>query len=103
MRWLADENFPGTAIRDLRNLGRHVVAAREQHGSVADREIFEIARREGFVLLTFDKGFGDLYRESPLIAPRRSFTHGATRNDPFGAMRLREDGEIFPMRAWLRW
>ncbi|MGO9744558.1 MAG: DUF5615 family PIN-like protein [Roseiarcus sp.] len=28
-----------------------------------------MARREGRILLTFDKDFGDLYRESPLIAP----------------------------------
>ncbi len=69
MKWLADENFPGAAVRALRDLGWDVAAATERHGGVADREIFEIVRREGRVLLTFDKDFGDLYCESPLIAP----------------------------------
>jgi predicted nuclease of predicted toxin-antitoxin system len=45
------------------------VAASEDHGGRSDRDIFEIVRREGRVLLTFDKDFGDLYRESPLVAP----------------------------------
>ena len=69
MKRLADENFPGGAIRALRELGRDVVAATERNGSVADSEIFAIVRREGRVLLTFDKDFGDLFRDSPLIAP----------------------------------
>ena len=69
MKFLADENFPGGAVTALRGLGLDIVAATERHAGVTDREIFEIVRREGLVLLTFDKDFGDLYRESPLMAP----------------------------------
>lgn len=69
MKFLADENFPGGAIRALRDLGQDVVAATERHGGAPDREIYSIVRREGLVLLTFDKDFGDLHRESPLLAP----------------------------------
>ncbi len=56
------ENYP-------RLMGWDIVAAAERHRGSADRDIFEIVRRAGHVLLTFDKDFGDLYRELPLVTP----------------------------------
>jgi len=53
----------------LRELGWDVVAATEDHRGVSDREIFEIARRQGRVVFTFDKDFGELYRRAPLASP----------------------------------
>jgi predicted nuclease of predicted toxin-antitoxin system len=62
VKGLADENFPGAIVRVLRELGWDVVAATEKHSGVSDSEIFEIARRQGRIVFTFDKDFGDLYR-----------------------------------------
>jgi hypothetical protein len=47
----------------------HCRRDRGTHSGAGDSEILEIARREGRILLTFDKDFGELYRQSPLAAP----------------------------------
>ncbi len=69
MRWLADENFPGDVLRNLRGLGWDVVAICEIASGVSDPKVLEIARREARILLTFDKDFGELCTISPLAAP----------------------------------
>jgi hypothetical protein len=66
MRFLADENFPGPAVRTLASRGHDVVWVRLTSPGASDQEILAQALSEERVLLTFDKDFGDLARRSPL-------------------------------------
>lgn len=60
MRFLADENFPFAALAGLRDLGYDVSSIAQSHAGATDEEVAAICDREGRVLLTFDKDFGDL-------------------------------------------
>ena len=72
---LANENFPGPAIRKLRAAGVDVVAVIEAMPSVSDREVMAYARQEQRWLVTFDRDYGDLiFREGLLPLPRFSFS-----------------------------
>jgi predicted nuclease of predicted toxin-antitoxin system len=59
-RLLADENFPGPAIRGLREAGHDVLAVREYNPGINDLQVLELARQTGRWLLTFDSDFGNL-------------------------------------------
>jgi predicted nuclease of predicted toxin-antitoxin system len=56
MRFLANENFPGDAIEELRSSGHDVVWIRSAAPGSADAEVLAWAMREERVLLTFDSG-----------------------------------------------
>jgi len=60
MRFLANENFPGPAIKALRSAGHDVVWVRTVRPGASDRDILSWAVREQRILLTFDKDFGEL-------------------------------------------
>jgi predicted nuclease of predicted toxin-antitoxin system len=60
MRFLANENFPGQAVFALRELGHDVTWIREISPGASDIQVLERAQREGQVLITFDKDFGEL-------------------------------------------
>jgi len=60
LRFLADEDFPGAAVAMLRQRGHDVVWASEDYSSTMDTHLLEIARRDGRIILTLDKDFGDL-------------------------------------------
>jgi predicted nuclease of predicted toxin-antitoxin system len=60
MRFLADENFPGDAVRALRRNGFEVAWVSEDSAGVSDRTILGRCEAEDRVLLTLDKDFGDL-------------------------------------------
>jgi predicted nuclease of predicted toxin-antitoxin system len=60
MRILANENFPGDAVRALRASGHDVVWVREENPGNTDSEILAQAQREERLLITFDKDFGEL-------------------------------------------
>ncbi len=60
MRLLADENFPGDAVRLLRQAGYDVSWVRTDAPGSADDEIISQAQRQGRIILTFDKDFGEL-------------------------------------------
>lgn len=66
MRFLANENFPGAAVAALQAHGHDVVWVRIAGPGVTDTVVLEWAAREGRILLTFDKDFGDLARRSAL-------------------------------------
>jgi predicted nuclease of predicted toxin-antitoxin system len=65
MRLLADENIPLETVRALRNAGHDVFAASEAAPGVADEAHLDRARREERVVLTFDRGFGELVIRRP--------------------------------------
>lgn len=60
MLFLADENVPGEVVDALRQRGQDVVWVRTDAPGSGDRAVLERAQRERRVLLTFDKGFGEL-------------------------------------------
>jgi predicted nuclease of predicted toxin-antitoxin system len=64
MRFLADENIPGTAVAALEAIGHDVAWVRLASPGLADRDVLSWAVRDGRVLLTFDKDFGELARAS---------------------------------------
>jgi predicted nuclease of predicted toxin-antitoxin system len=62
MRFLANENFPGAAVSALVAAGHDVVWIRTAAPGIADPDVLAWAAREGRILLTFDKDFGELAR-----------------------------------------
>jgi len=68
MRVLADENVSGSVIRDLRRRGHDVLAASEAMRAEADTVILARAQAEHRIVVTHDKGFGELAFRSGLPA-----------------------------------
>ena len=67
MRFLLDEGLPFRLVAHLRSLGHDVTAVgRDYPQSLTDRAILAIAHREGRVVLTNDKDFGDLVHREQL-------------------------------------
>ncbi len=60
MRFLANENFPGEAVAALQSDGHDVAWVRTAAPGSKDDDILSWATRDGRVLLTFDKDFGEL-------------------------------------------
>jgi hypothetical protein len=68
MRFLANENFPGSAVAALEAAGNDVVWVRAAAPGLTDADVLAWAVREQRVLLTFDKDFGELASASQLPA-----------------------------------
>lgn len=65
MRFKLDENVGASAALPLRQLGHDVDTALDEGlRGQRDTAIFSACMREGRVLVTFDKGFGELARAS---------------------------------------
>jgi len=64
MKFVADENVDLPIIARLRKEGHEVYAIIEMSAGVPDDEVLKQANRQGVVLLTGDKDFGELvYRD----------------------------------------
>lgn len=66
MRFLANENFPGAVVVALADAGHDVVWIRTESPGSTDANVLAWAARDGRILLTFDKDFGELARRSSL-------------------------------------
>ena len=66
MRFLANENFPGTAVAALEAAGNDVVWVRIAAPGATDPDVLAWAARERQILLTFDKDFGELAGKAAL-------------------------------------
>ncbi len=66
MRFLAHENFPRAAVAALQAAGHDVVWIRIDAPGATDRDVLAWAEREGRILLTFDRDFGELARGAAL-------------------------------------
>jgi predicted nuclease of predicted toxin-antitoxin system len=55
MRFLADENFPASAVRALQEAGHDVAWVMTIAPGIADMDVLAWTAREGRILLTFDK------------------------------------------------
>lgn len=60
MRFLADENFPLPSAHLLSAAGHDVVAVSPETPGLPDEIVLARAVREGRILLTFDRDYGDL-------------------------------------------
>lgn len=60
MRFLADENFPGNAVAELRLRGHAVAWILEEASGASDAAVLAQAQADDCILLTFDKDFGEL-------------------------------------------
>ncbi|MBR0958666.1 DUF5615 family PIN-like protein [Bradyrhizobium japonicum] len=60
MRWLADECITVSLVRELRGANHDVLYIAEFAASISDLEVIALASREGRILLTADKDFGEL-------------------------------------------
>jgi Domain of unknown function (DUF5615) len=60
MRFLANENFPGAAVAELRPAGSDVVWSLTDSPGASDQDVLAHATADGRILLTFDKDFGEL-------------------------------------------
>ncbi len=66
MRFLANENFPGAAVKALEAAGHDVAWVRTMAPGSSDPDVLAWAVRDERILLTFDKDFGELARASAL-------------------------------------
>ena len=66
MRFLADENFPDAGILALQVAGYDVASVKSVAAGCIDADVLAWAAREGRILLTFDKDFGELAKASAL-------------------------------------
>ncbi|NPV62313.1 MAG: DUF5615 family PIN-like protein [Methanotrichaceae archaeon] len=60
MRLLIDENIPLISVEQLRRKGHDVLAIGEIASGTLDEDIMQLAEKEGRILLTIDKDFGEL-------------------------------------------
>jgi predicted nuclease of predicted toxin-antitoxin system len=66
--FLADESLPDPTAELVRSWGYTVKKARDEGLSGAkDQQVFEVAQREGWILLTADKDFGDIRAYPPSL------------------------------------
>ncbi|MDP3728329.1 MAG: DUF5615 family PIN-like protein [bacterium] len=60
IKFLADENIPLKVISNLLRDRIDIIAVAEKSARIKDEEILELAKKEGRVIITFDKDFGEL-------------------------------------------
>ena len=60
MRFLANENFPFPSIKILREAGFQIKSILETNQGISDQEIIQIAVKENYIILTFDKDYGEI-------------------------------------------
>lgn len=60
MKFLADENVDRAIVERLREDGHHVLYVMEMSPGISDDEVISQVNKEGALLLTADKDFGEL-------------------------------------------
>jgi predicted nuclease of predicted toxin-antitoxin system len=60
IKLLANENVPLEAVKIMRRKDVDIVSVIEFSLGLSDMEVLDLANREGRVLVTFDKDFGEL-------------------------------------------
>ena len=69
MKFIADENLNDNTVGLLRAAGYDVLSVSEVAPGIDDEQVLAMAVRESRILLTFDKGFGNLIFERHLPPP----------------------------------
>lgn len=60
MKFLADEDFPIFGVKLIDNAGHDIRSIRLDSPGIEDEEVLELALKEGRIILTFDKDYGEL-------------------------------------------
>ena len=60
LTFLADENIPILVIKELRKAGFNIISVAENYRASSDEEILDLSLKNRWIILTFDKDFGDL-------------------------------------------
>lgn len=58
--FLADENIPLYTVKQLRKEGCKIISVTEEFTGLSDEKILELSSRNKWVIITFDKDFGEL-------------------------------------------
>ncbi len=58
--FLANENFPVPSIELIRNNNYHILSIQETAPGISDEEVLQIACNYNYIILTFDKDYGEL-------------------------------------------
>jgi len=66
---LADENIPKKALETLRQQGIDIISVADFSTGLSDQDIIKTAIRENRIIVTFDKGFGELIVKRRLKPP----------------------------------
>jgi predicted nuclease of predicted toxin-antitoxin system len=74
--FLVDENIPLSVIKQLRKEGCKIISVTEEFKGSSDEKILELSSRNKWIIITFDKDFGELIYKQRL-------------NRPFGIILLR--------------
>ncbi|MBI3818415.1 MAG: DUF5615 family PIN-like protein [Planctomycetes bacterium] len=97
-KFLANENVPRSAVFALRDAGHDVAWIRTDAPGVSDEFVLKRSLAEGRVLITFDKGFGELVFAAGMQASNGVILLRMNCNDPTTTARriaysigLRED------------
>jgi predicted nuclease of predicted toxin-antitoxin system len=69
VRWLADECIAAALVARLRNVGDDVIYMAEEAAGSSDANVIKRAQAESRLLLTEDKGFGELIFRSEMPVP----------------------------------
>ncbi|MFN4257278.1 MAG: DUF5615 family PIN-like protein [Saprospiraceae bacterium] len=88
MRFLANENFPFPSIEVLRANGFEVASISEDSPGWSDEKVLAQAEREGLVILTFDRDYGELIFRYKLTAPPAVVYFRFKGRDPEEAARI---------------
>lgn len=69
MKLLADENVPLGTVTALRRSGEDILAVAEVSPGAADEDVLRLGRKQGRVIVTFDRDYGDLVFRRHLEPP----------------------------------
>ncbi len=69
MRFLANENFPLPSVKLLRQAGYKVASVTEDSPGIEDSQVLTRAADEQWVILTFDRDYGELIYRLRLPSP----------------------------------
>jgi predicted nuclease of predicted toxin-antitoxin system len=86
--WLADECVAASLVRELRGAGHDVLYIAEFAASLSDPEVIALAFREGRILLTADKDFGELVFRRAQSVPGLILLRIDPANGPMARIRL---------------
>jgi len=60
MKLLANENFPISSVRVLKEAGYDIISVGQDFAGILDSEVIEHAIKEQRTILTFDRDYGEL-------------------------------------------
>ena len=60
MKLLANENFPQSSVRILKDAGYDIMSVGDEFVGILDSEVIDFATKEHRIILTFDRDYGEL-------------------------------------------